>query len=268
MAKRNKAKRGIVIMGGGKGGVGKTFSSLALLAAIKAAGHRQPMFIHIEAEDRCGRFFPASDTYRYLAVAGDRLEDLEENPTLVYDVLDELCALVEAGIADDRYVVIDLPSNFTMAIASYLAEQGAKTPFGDGGDVLTLAVTHGRSEAMKAAGNSISLMKEALPQAASVVLFNNIDASSNRSPADPVYLKFVDQARALGVVEVLHLNRLMAPLLLRASDDLSIALDELLVLSEGRWQELGLNKFRAGRETSRAIEYVDELESFIQRHTQ
>lgn len=266
MTKIKLPKRRAILVAGLKGGVGKTFESLALMAAVRAQGYQEPVLIHLEAEDRCGRFFANRTDYHYLSVATEDLQKLERNPSLAFDVLDRVSGIVDDALSNGRHIVVDLPANFDHAISSYLREQGRRGPLGEGGEVLSVIVTHGRTDAMKAAGTSASLMRQALPEATVAVLFNNIDASASRGPTDPVYTDFVQKVRALGVVEVMHMEPLMAPVMLRAGDDLNIRLSELLVVDKETWKARGLDVFRAAREQSRAVEYVNQLREFLNRH--
>ncbi len=257
----------VIVNGNSKGGVGKTFTSMVEHAALRSQGLRRPVLVHIESEDRLGPFFIGDAHYHHLEVGRDDLQAIEAEPSRVYDVFDRLMEILAKARAEERWAIVDLPANLDHALASYAREQGEDGPLGLGTGVLSIAVTHGRTEAMTAAGMSVQLTKASLPDAVCAVLFNNIDASAKRLPDDPVFMQFAAKARAAGAAEVLHLPQILAPALLKAGDDLKISFGDLLTSTPAEWQARGLNPFRLSRERSRAFEYMSAVRDFLARHT-
>jgi hypothetical protein len=158
IAKLALQPREAVVVGSDRGGVGKTMTAEIVATCFESHGVR-PVVIEVEAEPRL-RSVIGADMVKTLRIAAHGPEDLERDPSLLYEVWEELGDLVFAAKAP---VVIDLGANLTKALAVYLAEVGEEGPFGSGDHLWFLGVTGGDRFSLQSVNHGLSYMRQAVP---------------------------------------------------------------------------------------------------------
>jgi hypothetical protein len=255
----------VVIFGGGKGGIGKSFHAQTALSARLMSGVKHPLIIQIEAEDRFGKLFGISNQYVYVPIAKDVLAELAVRPQKIYRAFDAMMRSIAEARSKGQEVIIDCAANADHALSNYLLDQGEDSVLGTGDRVTFIAVTSGDPDAMVAAGNAVLMMRDALPDVTAEVIFNNADPSSDREHDDPVFRKFEKKAMEIGARSVVYVDRIPAPTLLRAMKDIPISLPSSVTMRKSDWVELHISAEEANRELRVLARYLKTMQSEFDR---
>lgn len=201
----------VVVVGSDRGGVGKTMVAETVVTRMEAHGVR-PLVIEIEAEPRLTNVLGA-DWVRCLRIAAHSPEELERDPSLLYELWEQLG---DAVIAARQPVVVDLGANLTKALAGYLAEVGEEGPFGDGAGLWFLGVTGGDRFSLNSVNHGLAYMQQALPPSHRWLVVNEQNPRFQVQNDSPVITGMV---RAHGLEGVLRLPACTAPTLQSVVDD-------------------------------------------------
>ncbi len=195
----------VLVVGSDRGGVGKTMVAETVVTRMEAQGVR-PLVIEIEAEPRLMNVL-GPDWVRCLRIAAHGPEELERDPSLLYEVWEELG---DAIIGAKLPVVVDLGANLTKALAGYLAEVGEEGPFGDGAAMWFLGVTGGDRFSLNSVNHGLAYVQQALPASHRWLVVNEYNPRFQVQNESPVVQSMV---RAHALEGVMRLPGCTAPTL-------------------------------------------------------
>lgn len=244
----------VVLIGSDRGGVGKTMTAELVATRIECHGIT-PVVIEVEAESRLLEVLGAG-LVRSLRIASHGPEELERDPSLLYEVWEELGDIILAAKAP---VVVDLGANLTKALAAYLAELGAEGPFGSGEKLWFLGVTGGDRFSLSSVNHGLSYMQQAVPRSHRWLVINEQNARFQiGTDSEPVQT----MVRAHRLEGVMRLVACTAPVLQTVVDD-SQRLADAAVRDASYWCAKGYGQSESRRAVRRLRAFLAEATGML-----
>jgi hypothetical protein len=145
-AKAKAAK--LIIVGGGKGGVGKSHVAQCVSAVIVGSKATPPLIVEFEAAKRQGEYY--KDRSFYVSVSNTEAEELRRRPALAQQMFDPGFKAIREARIRGQHVVLDLAANLDFTVADYFTALMGESDLGEGDEVVYLAVA--TAETPRAAG--------------------------------------------------------------------------------------------------------------------
>lgn len=239
----------VVLIGSDRGGVGKTMTAELVSTRMECHGV-MPVVVEVEAEPRL-RDVLGEKMVRSLRIAGHGPEELERDPSLLYEVWEELGDII---IGASSPVVVDLGANLTKALAAYLAEVGSEGPFGNGEKLWFLGVTGGDRFSLSSVNHGLSYMQQALPRSNRWLVINEQNPRFQvGTDSEPIQA----MVRAHGLKGVMRLLACTAPVLQTVVDE-SQRLADAALRDASYWSSKGYGQSESRRAVRRLRAFLAE----------
>lgn len=243
-----------VVVGSDRGGVGKTMTAEIVATRFESEGVR-PIVVEVEAEPRL-RSVLGNDMVKSIRIASHGPEDLERDPSLLYEVWEQLGDIVFGAKAP---VVVDLGANLTKALAVYLAEVGEEGPFGAGEKLWFLGVSGGDRFSLQSVNHGLSYMAQALPDSNRWLVVNEQNPRFQIA-SDSAPIREMAQAHALQ--GVMRLPACTAPTLQTVVDE-GLRLAFAAMQAPEYWVEKGYGLSESRRGARRLRSFMAEAMAML-----
>lgn len=244
----------VVLIGSDRGGVGKTMTAELVATRIECHGVR-PVVVEVEAEPRL-RDVLGEAMVHSLRIAAHGPEELERDPSLLYEVWEELGDIILDAKAP---VVVDLGANLTKALAAYLAEVGREGPFGEGDKLWFLGVTGGDRFSLSSVNHGLSYMQQAVPASHRWLVINEQNPRFHiATEAEPVQ----HMVRAHRLDGVMRLQACTAPVLQTVVDE-SQRLAHAAMQDSAHWTAKGYGQSESRRAVRRLRAFLAEATAML-----
>lgn len=216
----------VIVVGGGKGGVGKTHRVLMTSTCLVKAGLTPPFLIEVEAAPRISLIHPDRCLHVPFAKLGAR--ELRRDPSKLSALFDPALVAIEEKLAAGSSVIVDLAANADFALADYLLQLGGLSVLGAGESVAFIAVTTGDSAALEDALTGLAVIGAALPASRRMGVVNDVVASARCEPGSDKFAALDEQARRGGALPTAYVTALEAEDLLAVAKQRQVALEKLV----------------------------------------
>lgn len=244
----------VVLIGSDRGGVGKTMTAEMVVTRMECHGI-EPVVVEVEAEPRL-RDVLGAKMVRSLRIAGHGPEELERDPSLLYEVWEELGDIILSAAAP---VVVDLGANLTKALAAYLAEVGSEGPFGTGEKLWFLGITGGDRFSLSSVNHGLSYMQQAVPRSHRWLVVNEQNPRFQiTTESEPVQA----MVRAHGLEGVMRLHACTAPVLQTVVDE-SQRLADAALREASHWAAKGYGQSESRRAVRRLRAFLAEATAML-----
>lgn len=195
-----QGKGRIIVVGGDRGGSGKSTVAHLLALRLEMAGTNARL-IEVDAEERLGKVFgPERVTSKVIAQA--ELVQIMEDPSLAFRLWEEIGEMLESG----EDVVLDLGGNLSVAFADWARQAGvAYIGQGEGMDIVILC--SGDPVGIESCQQTLGRFRRALPQARRWLVVNPLHAPLS---AESETVQGI--ARAYGLAGVVEMKRCASPI--------------------------------------------------------
>jgi len=196
-----EAKKGrVVIVGGDRGGSGKSTTAHLLALRLEMAG-TMARLVEVDAEARLSKVL-GTERVTSKVITQAELVSIMEDPTLAFRLWEEVGELLESG----EDVILDLGGNLSVAFADW-ARQAGRAYIGEGEGIDVLILCSGDPVAIESCQQTLGRFRRALPKAARWLVVNPLHAPL--SAQSETVKKIAD---AYGLAGVIELKRCASPI--------------------------------------------------------